>query len=142
MWLSGLRTQHSIREDAGSIPGLSQRLKDLALPCVVVLQVTDVAPSWRGCGCGIGSSCSSNWTPSLAMSICCRCAVKRKKKRKKERKKKEIYSLRVLWAESPKSRYQQVHTFSGGSRGRSVPASSWLPMIPDSPWDSLFCGCN
>ena len=108
MWLSGLRTQHSIREDAGSIPGLSQRLKDLALPCVVVLQVTDVAPSWRGCGCGIGSSCSSNWTPSLAMSICCRCAVKRKKK-KKERKKEK----RNIFSQSSLGRKSKVKVSTG-----------------------------
>ena len=28
VWLSGLRTQHNVHEDAGSIFGLAQRLKD------------------------------------------------------------------------------------------------------------------
>ena len=32
LWLSGLRTQHSVRKDSGSIPGLTQWVKDLALP--------------------------------------------------------------------------------------------------------------
>ena len=32
VWLSRLRTQHSICEDVGLIPGLAQQVKDLALP--------------------------------------------------------------------------------------------------------------
>ena len=31
LWLSGLRTQHSIYEDASSIPGLTQWIKDWVL---------------------------------------------------------------------------------------------------------------
>ena len=32
LWLSGLRTQHSVCEDMGSIPDLAQCINDLALP--------------------------------------------------------------------------------------------------------------
>ena len=31
MWLSGLRTRHSVREDSGLIPGLHQWVKDPVL---------------------------------------------------------------------------------------------------------------
>ena len=32
LWLIGLRTQHGVCEEVGSIPGLSQWVTDLALP--------------------------------------------------------------------------------------------------------------
>ena len=35
LWLSGLRTRHSVCEDVGSVPSPTQWVKDLALPQAV-----------------------------------------------------------------------------------------------------------
>ena len=44
LWLRRLRTQNCFCEDVDLIPGLAQRVKDLA-------QVTDLAGTWHCCGC-------------------------------------------------------------------------------------------
>ena len=36
LWHSGLRTRHSVHEDVGSTPGLTQWVKDLVLPQAAV----------------------------------------------------------------------------------------------------------
>ena len=43
----------SIQEKAGSIPGLVQWVKYLALPQAGA-QVADAAPIWHCCACGVG----------------------------------------------------------------------------------------
>ena len=44
----------SIHEDADLIPGLAQRIKDLAWMAVAVVQVADLAQIWHCYSCGVG----------------------------------------------------------------------------------------
>ena len=62
MWLSGLKTQHSIHEDAGLIPGLTQWVEDLTL-LQAVAQVADSAQIWCCCGRGVGWQLQLQFNP-------------------------------------------------------------------------------
>ena len=72
-WIANLT---SIHEVVGSVPGLTQWLKDPALLWAVV-KVTDAAWILNCCGCGAGGS--SHWTPSPEASICHKCGPKKAK---------------------------------------------------------------
>ena len=60
LWLGRLRTQCSLREDAGLIPGLTQGIKDPAL-----LQLWHRSQMWLRSSVAVAQagSCSSDWNP-------------------------------------------------------------------------------
>ena len=79
LWLSRLRTQHSLHEDVGSSLGLTQWVKIQALPQAAA-EVTDVAQIWCCFRCGVGLGVSPNSPPNVIPSIGSRASLKRKKK--------------------------------------------------------------
>ena len=89
MWLSGLRTQHSVHEDGGSILGLTRWVKNLTLTQAAV-QGADVAQILCCCVCDVGLLLQLQFDTSLRMSVCllqvrllkkkkCACLCEKKK---------------------------------------------------------------
>ena len=71
----------SIHKDLVLIPGLTQCVKNLALP-----QAAAQSQIWPGSGIAEAvvqaSRCSSDSTPSLGTSMCHRCGPKKKKEKR------------------------------------------------------------
>ena len=102
LWLSRLRTPHSFCEDVGSIPGLTQRVKDPVLPA------SDPALLWLWHKPAAAAMISA---PTPGTSICCSCGL-RKREEKKNRN----------WVYTDKRHYKKPHLFQ-------IPSQKVTPLV-------------
>ena len=116
-----------------------------ALPWVLV-KAADVAWIWSCSGCGIGWKLSSDLTPSLETSICCRCSTAPPQKKKKTKKiYKKWWTLvsgnrrvgrgreighRAMSQFLCCSRTNLLHHRSGLSRQTKIPRKMWVIHVP------------
>ena len=84
---SAVTIPSTLHEDVGWIPGLALSGSGIghcyALWCRLQTQLGSSAAA------AVAGSCSSDSTPSLGSSICCRCSHKKQKRKRKKKKKKK-----------------------------------------------------
>ena len=79
MWLSRLRTQYSVREDASWILGLAQWVKEQVM-LQAAAYITDAAWIWCCCGCGVASAAALIQPLAQELPYATGASVKRKNK--------------------------------------------------------------
>ena len=106
----------SIPEDEGSIPGLAQWLRDLALLWAAV-QDADSAWIWCCYSCGIGRQRQlwSDPQPRNFQNLNKQTKKEKMKKKKKKKKDNKNHNKQNLWQSKPK---HNNHTLQGYSEGQ------------------------